>query len=499
MPWPVTPGSDMIRARVSQTSAILLAVGDLLGREIAIDELLARLVDRICAAMDADRGTIYLVDRAAREVFSKAARPNELGEIRLALGQGLAGWVAESGASVNVPTTTRDARFFAGVDERTGYSTRSILAVPMRDRAEEIIGVVQILNKCAGSFTLEDERLLARLAREAALAIEATSVYAELSSGERGSIEDRFNGIVGDSEPLRAACRITSKAAATNATVLIRGESGTGKGLFARALHVNSKRHDRPFVNVDCAALPASLIDNELFGHERGAYTGADARADGKVDAAAGGTLFLDEIGELPLEVQGKLLRLIQDREFHRVGGTETVKADVRVVAATNRDLERMIVEGRFRADLYYRIKVVELMLPPLRERGPKDIARLARHVVLKAARRHDRPIPRLSSSSMAALVAYSWPGNVRELENCLESAIIVMDGEELRAEHLPLRAARPSGSEELALEAVERRHIARVLELCDGHRARAAEVLGIGRNTLTRKLARYGLNPRAG
>lgn len=493
MPRPVTDSND--------ASAILLAVSGLLGREIAIDDLLASLVDQICAAMDADRGTLYLVDRVKGELFSRAAHLPEIDEIRLALGQGIAGHVAQTGDVVNVPSVSGEPRFFAGVDEQTGYHTATSLTVPVQDRSGNIIGVVQLLNKRTGAFTPNDERMLARLAAQAALAIEATSIYQDLCRPPDDSctplpILDQFNGIVGESEALRAACRLTTKAAATDATVLIRGESGTGKELFARALFVNSKRRDGPFVKVDCAALPATLIDNELFGHERGAYTSADDRAVGKLDVAQGGTLFLDEIGELPLAVQGKLLRVLQDREFQRVGGTATVKADVRVVAATNRDLEVMVDAGSFRADLYYRIKVVQLSLPALRER-PADIVRLARHFTLAAARRHGRAPPTLSLEALDQLRGYAWPGNVRELENCLESAVIVMDGDEILPEHLPLPTGsthRAASGDILPLAEVEKRHILAALEHAGGHRAAAAKLLGIGRNTLTRKLANYGL-----
>jgi Nif-specific regulatory protein len=502
---------DMLAVRMpehptEEARAILLAVGNLIQREVAIDHLLERMVDLICENMDADRGTIYLVDRGKREVFSKAAHLPELEEIRLQLGQGVAGFVAETGDVVNVPTTTTDARFFAGIDQLTGYRTSSILAVPMRDRAGGIIGVVQLLNKKSGSFPLEDEALLVALAAQAAVAIEATTLYRDLSREPAEDqkplpLEGRFNLIVGESELVQKACRLTKKAAASEATVLIRGESGTGKELFARAIHVNSPRAEGPFVKVDCAALPESLIENELFGHERGAFTGADQRSIGKFDAANGGTIFLDEIGELPLAVQGKLLRVLQDREYDRVGGTETIKADVRVVAATNRDLEQMVAQGRFRGDLYYRIKVVQVELPPLRQRGRADIRRLAQHFAQAAARRHGRPLPAISEAAFDRLVRYAWPGNVRELENCLESAVVIMESKELRADDLPLpdrspesAASRPAEDRVRTLEEVEREHILRVLERCEGNRSEAAQLLGIGRNTLTRKLKSYGL-----
>jgi len=518
--FPTALGRDSIPAMSvssDRTATVLLAVSELLGREVALDDLLLTLVDRIAHALDADRGTLYLVDRGKGEVFSRAAHLPEIKEIRLRLGQGVAGYVAQTGEVVNVPTSTVEPRFCSEVDKQTGYRTESILAAPMRDRNATIIGVVQLLNKRGGHFTHEDADVLARLAAQAAAAVEATPFYPALlrtpaEAREPLPVAERFNRIVGESEPMRQAYRITTRAAASDATVLICGESGTGKELFSRAVHVNSPRRDRPFVKVDCAALPVSLIENELFGHEKGAYTGADQRATGKFDAAQGGTIFLDEIGELPLSVQGKLLRVLQDREFERVGGAKTVQVDTRVVAATNRDLEKMVAEGKFRADLYYRIKVVELRLPPLRERGPDDIRRLAHHFVVAAARRHGRPLPRLTEGALLRLCAYRWPGNVRELENCLESAVVIMDGTELLPEHLPLPGmdevepvsaahdpvpteAPPAGLEGVrTLAEVERGHIVSVLERVEGNRTLAARLLGIGRNTLARKLKEYGL-----
>ena len=512
--------TDLVAAATADPrSAILLAVGGLLHREIAIDELLRRLVDGIAESMGADRGTIYLVDYAKGEVYSRAAHLPEIDEIRLRLGQGVAGYVAQTGEVVNVPTSRRDQRFYQGVDDQTGYRTESMLAVPLRDRRGRILGVVQLLNKRGGAFERQDEQALGELAAQAAVAIEATTLYEELSrgpdsEGQRLPLSGLFNRIVGESVLLQDACRLTKKAAASDATVLIRGESGTGKELFARAVHVNSRRADGPFVKVDCAALPESLIENELFGHERGAFTGADRKAPGQFDAARGGTIFLDEIGELPPAVQGKLLRVLQDREFLPLGAVHPTAAEVRIVAATNRDLEKLCTAGRFRQDLYFRIKVVQIVLPPLRKRGPRDIVRLAQHFATIAARRYDRPVPSLSPAALERLVAHSWPGNVRELEHCIESAVVTMDGTVVGPEDLALADRSPSSAvprlpstapasgaaaagRPLAgptmLAEVERAHILAMLERAAGNRTEAARLLGIGRNTLARKLKGYG------
>jgi len=498
------PSRPMPVLRDDGTPQVLLEVGELVQREVDLEKLLALILEKLTRAVGADRGTLYLVDRARGELFSRAAQLPELGEIRVRLGQGIAGHVAATGEIVNVERTSGDARFFAGIDQRTGYRTESALAVPMKGRDGEVLGVVQVLNKKRGAFGGDDVQLLIALAAQAAASLEATSLGPALRPFDGGPrrglpLAYWFNRIVGESVAMHSVYRLVEKAAATTANVLVRGESGTGKELIARAVHVNSKRADKPFVKVDCAALPAALIENELFGHEKGAFTGADQRAEGKFEASEGGTVFIDELGELPLTVQGKLLGVLQDREFTRVGGTRPLKADVRVVAATNRDLEKMVAEGRFRADLYYRIKVVEILLPPLRERGPEDIARLVRHFVDTFAKKHGKAIGGVTDDAMARLQRYAWPGNVRELENCIESAVVLSDGGPLRPEQLPLPSASlPSLSASndgvRPLAELEREAIAAALRVFDGNRSQAAKALGIGRNTLLRKLKEYRL-----
>jgi Nif-specific regulatory protein len=405
---------------------------------------------------------------------------------------------------LNLPSAEGDRRFFREIDRKTGYRTRSVLAAPLRDRDGNVIGVVQVLNAKRGSFTAPDAEYLKRLAAEAALAIENTSLYAIVRPQRRDGgaplpVRYRYNRIVGESPAMQRVYDLTRRAAATDATVLLRGESGTGKELIARAIHYNSARRDAPFVKVDCTTIPPTLMENELFGHERGAYTGADARARGKVEAADGGTLFVDEIGELPLPLQSKILRLLQDREFERVGGTRTLSADVRVVTATHRDLEAMVGRGQFREDLYYRIKVVQLVLPPLRERGPEDVIRLAEHFLDVYRRKHGKPLLRFGAAARERLVQHRWPGNIRELEHCVESAVVLCEGSEIGAEQLALPLGRRAGRSDEAefrirpLADVEREHILRTIEAAAGNRSRAAEMLGIGRNTLLRKLNDYG------
>jgi DNA-binding NtrC family response regulator len=322
--------------------------------------------------------------------------------------------------------------------------------------------------------------------------------------------------VIGRSPAMAAVYDMIVKAAQTDATVLLHGETGTGKGLLARAIHVNSARREAAFVHVDCTTLPAALVESELFGHERGAYTGADSRVLGKVEAANGGTLFLDEIGELPLPLQGKLLRFVQERQFERIGGRETLTADVRLVAATNRDLEAMAAQGTFRSDLFFRLRVVEIVIPALRERGGEDITDLAEHFVQQFSRRYRKGPLRLSDSARAALVTYAWPGNVRELENTIERAVVLASGPTIGGKDLALEARRTTVASQssvgipvsqssvaipiaevdaivlppdLSLEEAERRYARAVLEREGGNQSAAARALGISRNKLARLL----------
>ena len=478
-----------------RTPAVLHSVADMLSRQVTRDRLVRAMIDRVVDELNAERGTIYLVDAITGELWSRVAHLPEIDEIRLPPGRGVAGHVAETGEPVMLADVTEDERFFPGIDKMTGYRTRNMLAVPIRDEAGALRGVLQVLNRKKGTFRNDDQERLLDLADQVAQALELTSMR-PCGDRSRGLLLDGpFNNIVGESRAMVELYRRIMAAAATDATVLVRGETGTGKTLIARAIHDNSDRRDGPMVHVDCTSLPNGLIESELLGHERGAFTGADRRVKGKFEAADGGTLFLDEIGDLPLSLQGKLLRFLQDREFERLGGHKTLRADVRVISATNSNLEQQIKEGRFRRDLYYRVKVVELGIPSLRERGPGDICRLAEHFFDVYVRRHRRQVKAISEDAMTRLQAYDWPGNVRELEHCVESAVVLATGDIVGAEHLslpqsttpvPEASGYPSGT---PLAEVELDHIRRTLEACEGNRTEAARLLGIGRNTLARKL----------
>jgi DNA-binding NtrC family response regulator len=313
--------------------------------------------------------------------------------------------------------------------------------------------------------------------------------------------------LVGRSRALRDILQAVEKLARTDsATVLMLGESGTGKDLVARAIHARSERRDRPFLEINCTALPEHLLESELFGHERGAFTDARERKKGLAELADGGTLFLDEIGDMPAGAQVKLLRFLEDARFRRVGGTADIRVDVRVIAATNRDLDRAVADATFRSDLYYRLKVVPLRIPPLRDR-PDDIAPLAQYFVERLARDLNRDVPTITADAIRVLEAYPWPGNVRELRNVFERALILEDTQEIGPEHLPEeirgrpRSAAGSGPpvglppEGLRLEEVERDLIQQAVTRTGGNVSRAATLLGLSRGALRYRLEKYGLS----
>jgi Nif-specific regulatory protein len=309
--------------------------------------------------------------------------------------------------------------------------------------------------------------------------------------------------IIGRSAPMRELFSMMDRVAGTETTVLITGESGTGKELVARALHERSGRAKKAFVAVNCAALPESVIESELFGHERGAFTGAQELRRGRFELADGGTLFLDEIGELSQAVQAKLLRVLQEGEFQRVGGSATLKTDVRVLTATNRDLEKEVADFRFRSDLFWRLNVFPLRVPPLRERR-SDIVLLADHFAEKHGRRSGKPILRISSPAIDLLVTYHWPGNVRELENCIERAVILSTDSVIHAYHLPpsLQSADstgtgPASTLDASLARLERELLVEALKICRGNAAAAARRLGVTERRMGLAIHRYGIDWR--
>jgi two-component system, NtrC family, response regulator AtoC len=309
--------------------------------------------------------------------------------------------------------------------------------------------------------------------------------------------EHRFRDIVSQSPVMQKVFELAQVAARSNSTILVLGESGSGKEVLARAIHAESPRSAGPFVAVSCAALTESLLESELFGHEKGSFTGASSRRKGKFEAAHGGTLFLDEVGDISGKLQLDLLRVLEDRRFHRVGGTELIEVDVRIIAATNRDLRRAVADGTFREDLFYRLNVIPILLPPLRERK-EDIPLLVEHFIERLSAEMNKKVEGVSSEAMAAILAHGWPGNVRELRNVLERGVVVATGSVVQTADLGLSrpGAAPVGAREPgSLEEMERRHIGEVLSHTHGNVSQAARVLGIDRVTLYSKMRKYDIH----
>ncbi len=502
------PRTMAVTSRVGTPSAmssrltLLVDLASRLGREVGFDALLGVAGERLAAALSSERATIWLIDASSHELVTRVAVLPEVPALRQPMGRGIAGFVARTGETVRIAEAQKDPRFDPSADRVTGFTTRSMLVVPLReDERAPVRGVVQLLNRVDGVFDEADERYLVALAAQLARALSFTTLRAEDAAVPGVTLRGPFNRIIGRSPELTRVYEQIALAAETDASVLLRGETGTGKGIFARAIHVNSARQEGPFITVDCTTLPAQLVESELFGHERGAFTGADRKVPGRVELAERGTLFLDEVGDLPLDVQGKLLRFLQERTFERVGGRATLEADVRVVAATHRDLEAAVRAGTFREDLYYRVRVVEMVLPPLRARGADEIDALAAHFAGLYAKRYGRPVPRLSAEALSALHAHTWPGNVRELEHWVESAVVLSRDGAIRPEHLPRgasgrveeRAAAPADAVALpgglTLEAALRRYTEATLQAVGGNKAEAARRLGISRNRLSRTL----------
>ncbi len=471
--WNVERALDERRAQLAASHQRLEAVLDATGDAMAMYDEDGRLVFAnrgFAELLDLDEGALRKIPRGALEArFSERFREPALSD---AEGRSL---VEEGGDLVE----TAD-----GIPKKRLYYRST---APVRGGGETVIGRLIVYRDV--SKDIEAERMKAEVLR---LREELETSYA-------------FEGMIGDSPEMKTVYALIAQAAESDITVLIRGESGTGKELVAQSFHFNGPRKDGPFVTVNCAALPEPLIESELFGHEKGAFTGATQRRRGAFERAEGGTLLLDEVGAMQFELQSKLLRVLQEREISRVGGSAVVPVDVRVIAATNHDLEDAIRRGAFREDLFYRLAAFPITIPPLRKRR-EDIPLLASHFLAKYAERHGKSIDGFSHAALSALLQYDWPGNVRELENAVQRAVLLETGKVAQAGSLPPevspvaaassdRQAAPSGI--LPLAEVERQAIVRALEANGGNVSEAARVLGIDRATLYRKLKRYDQSTR--
>ncbi len=463
------------------------------------EQLLRKVMDVAVETVGAERGFLVLREGPDRVRFAVSHNISEEGASRIRRPpQSIVNQVLQTGEPVLSTDAAVDARFSAS-ESVLDAQIRSVACVPLvvRGQVQGAIYVDSLTGR--GRFNQETLLFLTAFASQAAIALENARLYASLREENRLLREQLrseydFSEIVGNSPALRELFEILPEVSASDATVLIEGESGTGKELVARAIHQNSPRRHRPFVTVFCSSLAESVLESELFGHKRGAFTGASENKVGLFETANHGTLFLDEIGEIGPQIQVKLLRFLQNGEYRRVGETQMRHSDVRIVAATNKILADEVRAGRFREDLYYRLNVIHISLPPLRERKD-DIPLLADHFLRKYARRSSKRILGFSPEAYKALRSYSWPGNVRELENAVERAIVLAKSEvitpaDLRLE--PIREVDSIGDTERTLEEVQRDHVLRVLRTNDGNISQTARKLGVSRRWLHYKLKEW-------
>lgn len=495
--------------RLSALLEISQALGSTLDFKVALEKVL-EILDQ---ELGMKRGAISLVDEKTRDLsiqFAHGLTETEIRRGRYQLDEGITGKVAASGKPIIVPQISKEPLFLFRTRKRTLSQEESFICVPIKDR-KRTVGTISITFPFKPGNPYDDSvkllsiiaSMIAQSLRLAELVAQEKAQLAEENTLLKRELQDKydFRNIIGTSNEMREVYEQIAQVARTNTTALIRGESGTGKELIAHAIHYNSPRSGKPFVKVNCAALPETLIESELFGHEKGSFTGAVGRKKGRFEMAEGGTLFLDEIGDLSPAMQVKLLRVLQEREFERVGGVETVKVNVRLIAATNVDLEQAVQAGTFRSDLYYRLNVFSIYMPPLRERRA-DVLLLADHFLEKYGRQNGRSIKRISTPAIDMLTSYHWPGNVRELENVVERATLVCEGNVIHGYHLPptLQTAEGSGtvtrtSLEQAVQAYEKEMIMDALKTTRGNRARAARMLDTTERILGYKVEKYKID----
>ncbi|MBS1855560.1 MAG: sigma-54-dependent Fis family transcriptional regulator [Acidobacteria bacterium] len=505
-------------SELNQRLAAILAICQKMNSERDLGALLDLIAREATSLLDCDRASIFLLDRETNELWSKVALGSDQ-ILRFDARQGIAGTTALTGATINVRDAYSDPRFYNAIDDRTGYRTRNLLAVALHDQRGEIIGVFEVLNKRSGVFTARDEESLTALAANAAGAIETAQLIGELKRDHaeleqqnahlRREVESRYSthGIIGSGARIQQVVRLIERIRDSVVNVLITGESGTGKELAAKAIHFTSPRARRPFVALNCAALPETLVESELFGIEKGVATGVERRM-GQFEKAGGGTLFLDEIGDLSLTAQAKMLRVLQERVVERVGGRAPIPVDVRVLAATNKDLEAEIARGNFREDLYYRIKVIHVHMPPLREIR-EEVPMLANHFLREYCAETGRGGLEFSPGVLRELASRAWPGNVRQLRNEVMRLAACARGSRIEEEDLLLgvppatpapapRLAAGAGKPESlkqAIEELERRMIAEALDGTRNNQQQAARLLGLSRQGLINKMKRYSLS----
>jgi len=507
--------NPQIRQEINELS-LLFEISRTLESNIDLRDVVGPVLRTISSYTGIVRGVITLLNRKTGEISIESAvglSSHEQERGRYKLGEGITGKVVQTGKPAIIPRISDEPLFLdkTRARENINWDNVSFLCLPIK-LGSEVIGTLSVDRIFSDEESLnEDVRLFSVIASMISQAVklrqqaqEEREKLLEENIRLQEELKHRYHpaNIIGNSNKMQEVYDLIRQVAGSDTTVLLRGESGTGKELVAHAIHYTSPRSHKPFIKVNCAALPETIIESELFGHEKGAFTGALYERKGRFELAHGGTLFLDEIGDLSATTQIRLLRVLQEREFERVGAVETIKTDVRIIAATNRNLEKLMAQGTFREDLYYRLNVFPMHIPPLRERKT-DILLLADHFVEKYSEASGKNIRRISTPAIDMLMAYHWPGNVRELENCIERAVVMSNDDVIHGHHLPptLQTAEASGTTlsgtlDEALESVEREMLIEALKSSRGNMAKAARLIGITERRMGLRVHRYGIDP---
>ncbi|HPK55951.1 MAG TPA: sigma 54-interacting transcriptional regulator [Spirochaetota bacterium] len=495
--------------------SLLFDISRKLNETMDIKSLIRPVLEMMAEKLEMMRGTVTILNRKTGELFIEEAyglSDDEREKGKYKIGEGVTGKVFNTGKPVVIPRISDEPMFLdkTGSRKKLNKSDITFICVPVI-ADNEVIGTLSADRLFSDSVALdEDLRLLTIIASIISQGVRLRQIAGEEMDklkDENMRLTDQLRekhgmgNIIGNSKIMQGVYSLIEKVASTNTTVLILGESGVGKEKYANAIHFNSNRANAPLVKVNCAALPESLIESELFGHEKGSFTGAMSTRKGRFELADNGTIFLDEVGELPLSVQVKLLRVIQEREFERVGGSDTIKVNVRIIAATNRDMRELICSGKFREDLYYRLNVFPIIIPPLRERKT-DIMLIADYFVEKYSVEHGKKVSRISTDAINMLVSYHWPGNVRELENCIERAVILSNDGIVHGYHLPpsLQTGKKADEDrkrslDEMISKFEEELIIDELKNSSGNIALAARSLSVSERIMGLRIAKYGID----